>query len=80
MISASRDLAVNAGIKSAGEALLGQSQEVQKCPPRSPSSGLLDDLHSKEMSGRPSSMIPLASSCSRTPDKLQKFGFLGCKY
>ena len=62
-----------------GEALLGPSQEVQKCPPRSPSSGLLDDLHSKEMSGRPSSMIPLASSCSRTPDKASEVRILGCQ-
>ncbi|MQL84904.1 hypothetical protein Taro_017419, partial [Colocasia esculenta] len=62
-----------------GEALLGPSQEVQKCPPRSPSSGLLDDLHSKEMSGRPSSMIPLASSCSRMPDKASKVRILGCQ-
>ncbi|MQM01755.1 hypothetical protein Taro_034512 [Colocasia esculenta] len=62
MISASRDLAVNAGslasrkllqwIKSAGEALLGQSQEVANWSPRSPPSGFLGEDGSKVRPGK----------------------------
>ncbi|MQL97650.1 hypothetical protein Taro_030350 [Colocasia esculenta] len=55
-------------IKSAGEALLGQSQEGAEHPPRSPPSGLLDDLHSKETSGRSSPSVQLASCRGRWPD------------
>ncbi|MQL88611.1 hypothetical protein Taro_021175 [Colocasia esculenta] len=52
-----------------GEALLGQSQEVAKYPPRSPPSGFLVDASAQPVVGKPSPWFPLASSCSRTPDE-----------
>ncbi|MQM22798.1 hypothetical protein Taro_055856, partial [Colocasia esculenta] len=73
MISASIDLAINAGlcrntdpssqvwVNGVGEALLGQSQEGAETPPRSSSSGLLDDLHSRGMSGKPPPLLQLPS-------------------
>ncbi|MQL73001.1 hypothetical protein Taro_005340 [Colocasia esculenta] len=55
-------------LPGAGEALLGQSQEGAERPLRSPSSGLLGDLHSKGMSGTSSPSVQLASCRGRWPD------------
>ncbi|MQL88968.1 hypothetical protein Taro_021539 [Colocasia esculenta] len=64
-------------IKSTGEALLGQSQEGAKLPPRSPSSGLLDDLHSRETSERSSPSVQLASCRGRWLDPASEVRILG---
>ncbi|MQL87612.1 hypothetical protein Taro_020145, partial [Colocasia esculenta] len=48
-------------------------------PPRSPSSGLLGDLHSKETSGRSSPSVQLASCRGRWPDSASKGQIFGCK-
>ncbi|MQM03354.1 hypothetical protein Taro_036134 [Colocasia esculenta] len=62
-----------------GEDLLGQSQEVAEPPSRSPSSGLLGDLHAEGMSGKPSSLVQ-QPPCSRGRRiQVQRVGFEGSK-
>ncbi|MQL76866.1 hypothetical protein Taro_009262 [Colocasia esculenta] len=91
MISASIDLAVNAGlcrntdpssqvwVNGVGEALLGQSQEGAETPSKSSSSGLLNDLHTKGLSGKPPPLLQLASCRGRWPDLAPGSQILGCK-
>ncbi|MQL87987.1 hypothetical protein Taro_020551 [Colocasia esculenta] len=89
MISASIDLDVNTGlcrntdpssqvwVNGVGEALLGQSQEGAETPPRSSSSGLLDDLHSKGMSGKPPPLLHISSCEERGGEGSSRFRLKG---
>ncbi|MQM15349.1 hypothetical protein Taro_048295 [Colocasia esculenta] len=61
------------------EALLGQSQEVANSPPRSPSSGLLDEDGSKVRPGKSSPSLQLASCRGRWPDPASEGRIFGCK-
>ncbi|MQL99968.1 hypothetical protein Taro_032705, partial [Colocasia esculenta] len=48
---------------------LGSPKKVAELPPRSPSSGFLDELHSKGTMGKPSPLLQPPSCRSRCPDQ-----------
>ncbi|MQL68196.1 hypothetical protein Taro_000452, partial [Colocasia esculenta] len=89
MIWASMDLAVESGLCrntdpsfetwGSVKTSLGSPKKVAERPPRSPSSGFLDVLHSKGSMGKLSPLLQLPPCRGRWPDQPPGVGFLGAK-
>ncbi|MQL75779.1 hypothetical protein Taro_008151, partial [Colocasia esculenta] len=89
MIWASRDLAVESGLCrnidpssqtwGSVKSSLGSPKKVAERPPRSPSSGFLDELHSKGTMGKPSPSLQLPSCRGRWPDQPPRGRIFGCQ-